>query len=88
MKRAVAVPAASIDAVNAVQASVIQFRKDRRGTAFAVAPGAAGFAAGGFGVTGAVGPTFAAGGGVAGGGTAGGVFGLDSSLLIGISSRK
>jgi len=93
MNRAVAVPAASMDAVKAVHASVIQLRKDRRGTAlasFAAAAGAAGFAAaaGGFGVTGAVGPTFAAGGGVAGGGVAGGVVGLDSSSLIGISSKK
>ena len=37
MNRAVAVAAASIDAVNAVHASVIQERKERRGIAFAFA---------------------------------------------------
>ena len=45
MKRAVAVTAASIDAVNAVHASVIQERNERRGIA-ALAAGAAGLAAG------------------------------------------
>ena len=49
MKRVVAVAAASIDAVNAVHASVIQERNERRGIA-ALAAGAAGLAAGaGFG---------------------------------------
>jgi len=63
------VPAASIDAVNAAHASVIQLRKDRRGTdlaSLAAAAGAAGFAAGGLGATG------------------GGAVGLGSSLLIGV----
>src|SRR6266446_6107857 len=51
MKRAVAVSVASMEAVNAAQASVIQERKERRGTVLAgpaglAAPGA-GFAAGG-----------------------------------------
>ena len=45
MKRVVAVAAASIDAVNAVHASVIQERNERRGIA-ALAAGAAGLAAG------------------------------------------
>jgi hypothetical protein len=45
MKRPVAVAAASIDAVNAVHASVIQERNDRRGIE-PFAAGAAGLAAG------------------------------------------
>jgi hypothetical protein len=52
MKRAVAVSEASIDAVNAVHASVIQDRNVRRGIE-ALAAGAAGLAgAAGFGGTG------------------------------------
>jgi len=82
MNRAVAVPAASIDAVKAVQASVIQFKNDLRGMVFAslAAAGGAAFGAG-FGPTGAelaIVPTIGF----------GGTGGLDSSLLIGISSFK
>jgi hypothetical protein len=52
MNRAVAVKAASIDAVNAVHAKVIQEIKERRGMG-CFAAGAAGFAGAGFGGAGA-----------------------------------
>ena len=51
MNRAVAVTAASIDAVNAAQASVIQERNERRGIFFLV-DAAAGFGGVGFGAAG------------------------------------
>jgi len=49
MNRPVAVPAASIDAVKAVHASVIQDRNERRDAIGGFAAGAAGLGAAGFG---------------------------------------
>jgi hypothetical protein len=54
MNRAVAVAAASIDAVKAAHANVIQDKKERRGMA-GFAAGAAGLAGAGFGGAGAEG---------------------------------
>jgi len=79
MNLAVAVTAASIEAVKATQASVTHDMKERRGTVpfLAGAPPAAGFAAGGLGaVATAVGDELDD---LTGAGS------LESSLLIGIS---
>src|SRR5438552_2679552 len=81
MKRAVAVPAASMDAVNAVQASVTQFKNERRGITLESLAGEGATFATGFGGTGAE----PAGVAVTG---FGGTGGLDSSFVIGISSYE
>jgi len=80
MNLAVAVKEASIEAVNATHASVIQDKKERRGTA--PLPGAAAFA--GAAALGAAGFGVAA---LAGGGAVAvtGAGSRESSLLIGIS---
>jgi len=78
MNLAVAVTAASIEAVKATQASVTHDRNERRGTlALAAAPPAAGFAAAGLGGGGAA--TAVGVDDLTGAGS------LESSLLIGLS---